>query len=124
MPDEAEKRYSFTGLADRKITSASLTFLWNHLCKSCQKQKIKSNQTGKELVHTIVQHCSKELDYIDARTPVAEAVIKVILSARNRGLSTDQIVNELKSRWAMTAFPRPISSKIIARLITSIDGLD
>ena len=60
----------------------------------------------------------------DARTPVAEAVIKVILSARNRGLSTEQIVNELKSRWAMTAFPRPISSKIIARLITSIDGLD
>ena len=124
MPDEAEKRYSFTGLADRRITSASLTFLWNHLCKCCQKQKVKSGQTGKDLVNTIVQHCSKELDYIDARTPVAEAVIKVILSARNRGLSTEQIVNELKSRWAMTAFPRPISSKIIARLITSIDGLD
>jgi len=123
MPDEAEKRYSFPGLANRNITSAGLIFLWNHLCSSCQEQKKKSTVTGKDLISTIVQHCSKEHDYIDARTPVSEAVIKIILTTRNRGLSTEQIANELKSRWAMTAFPRPISAKIISRLIGNIDGL-
>ena len=123
MQDEVEKRYSFPGLADRNITSAGLIFLWNHLCSSCQKQKTKSTVTGKNLISTIVQHCSKEDDYIDAKTPVSEAVIKVLLSTRNRGMSIEQIVNELKSRWAMTAFPRPISARIISRLIANIDGL-
>ncbi len=123
MPDEAEKRYSFPRLADRNITSAGLIFLWNHLCRSCQTQKTKSTVTGKNLISTIVQHCSKEDDYIDAKTPVSEAVIKVLLSTRNRGMSIEQIVNELKSRWAMTAFPRPISARIISRLIANIDGL-
>ena len=123
MPDEAEKRYSFPRLTDRNITSAGLIFLWNHLCSSCQKQKPKSTVTGKDLISTIVQHCSKEDDYIDARTPVSEAGIKIILTTRNRGLSTEQIANELKSRWAMPAFPRPISARIISRLIANIDGL-
>ena len=123
MQDEVEKRYSFPGLADRNITSAGLIFLWNHLCSSCQKQKTKSTVTGKNLISTIVQHCSKEDDYIDARTPVSEAVTKVLLSTRNRGLSIEQIADELKSRWAMTAFPRPISARIISRLIANIDGL-
>ena len=123
MQDEVEKRYSFPGLADRNITSAGLIFLWNHLCSSCQKQKTKSTVTGKNLISTIVQHCAKEDDYIDARTPVSEAVTKVLLSTRNRGLSIEQIADELKSRWAMTAFPRPISARIISRLIANIDGL-
>ena len=97
--------------------------MWNHLCSPCQEQKNKSTVTGKDLINTIVQHCSKEDDYIDAKTPVSEAVIKVLLSTRNRGMSIEQIVNELKSRWAMTAFPRPISARIISRLIANIDGL-
>ena len=124
MADDIGKRYFFPRLAERNIDSHGVTFLWNHLCAVCRKQDLKSDPTGKTILSKILQHCSKEIDFIDSRTPLTEAVIKIILSTRNRGMSTEQITNELKSRWSMTTFPRPVSMKIISRLIEEIDGIE
>ena len=63
---------------------------------------------------------SSDADYLLPDTPLKEAVFRVILANRNEPMSSEEISEELKRRWTMSAYPRNLSASVVERLLGSM----
>ena len=73
----------------------------------------------KVFIKRIVDHCSAAEDYLSPDTPLKDAIFRVMLSEGNVPTTPETISEILSEKWAMTAYPRDISSKVIQRLLDS-----
>jgi hypothetical protein len=67
----------------------------------------------------IAEHCSQTPDYMLPDTPLKEAIFRVILANANRPMTAEEISESLAKQWAMTTYPRDISTGVIQRLLDS-----
>jgi len=65
----------------------------------------------------ITGHCSETADYLLQDTPLKEAIFRVILAGGNKPLSAQDVSDTLMERWAMSAYPRDLSVRVIERLL-------
>ena len=68
-------------------------------------------------IDTIAQRSSKEPDYLLPDTPLKEALFRVLLANGNRPMTPHEISAALTDLWAMSAYPRDLSPRIINRLL-------
>ena len=71
----------------------------------------------KPYIARIVDFDSKEHDYLLPDTPLKEAIFRVILANGNKPMTAEQISDILTEKWAMTAYPRDMSPRVIQRLL-------
>lgn len=65
----------------------------------------------------ITGHCSETADYLLQDTPLKEAIFRVILAGGNEQMSAQDVSDTLTERWAMSAYPRDLSVRVIRRLL-------
>ena len=65
----------------------------------------------------ITGHCSETADYLLQDTPLKEAIFRVILAGGNGQMSAQDVSDTLTERWAMSAYPRDLSIRVIQRLL-------
>ena len=65
---------------------------------------------------------SSDADYLLPDTPLKEAVFRVILANGNDPMSPEEISEELKRRWTMSAYPRNLSPPVVERLLENMDA--
>jgi len=70
-----------------------------------------------ETVAQIANHCSETADYLLEDTPLKEAIFRVLLLGGNEPMTAQQVSEALTSRWAMSAYPRDLSPRVIGRLL-------
>ena len=70
-----------------------------------------------ELTEQIVQQVADTPDYLLPDTPVKEAIFRVILAGGNQPKTAEEISQVLSTRWAMSAYPRDLSPRVIGRLL-------
>lgn len=68
-------------------------------------------------IERIAEVDSKDNDYLLPDTPLKEAIFRVILSRGNQPMTAEEISEILSEKWAMTAYPRDISPRVIQRLL-------
>ena len=71
----------------------------------------------KPYIARIVEHDSKEADYLLPDTPLKEAIFRVLLASGNQPMTAEEISEILSEKWAMTAYPRDLSPGVIQRLL-------
>ena len=69
------------------------------------------------LIDLIVASSSNDADYLLPDTPLKEALFRVILANGNEPMTAEQISEILNERWAMSAYPRNLSTHVIYRLL-------
>ena len=68
-------------------------------------------------IKRIAKHCSLTSDYLLQDTPLKEAIFRVLLGGGNRPMTAEEISKVLSGAWAMTAYPRDVSTRVIQRLL-------
>ena len=68
-------------------------------------------------VADIAGHCSETADYLLQDTPLKEAIFRVILAGGNEPMTAKDVSEGLTTRWAMSAYPRDLSTTVIGRLL-------
>ena len=68
-------------------------------------------------IDLIVERSSKEADYLLPDTPLKEALFRLILANGNKPMTASQISATLSERWAMSPYPRNLSTFVINRLL-------
>ncbi len=76
----------------------------------------------KVFIKRIVDHCSAAEDYLSPDTPLKDAIFRVMLSEGNVPTTPETISEVLSEKWAMTAYPRDISPKVIQRLLDNSEA--
>lgn len=71
----------------------------------------------KAFIKRIVAHCAATEDYLLPDTPLKDAIFRVMLAGGNVPTTPDSISEILSEKWAMTAYPRDVSPKVIQRLL-------
>ena len=69
------------------------------------------------LIDLIVASSSSDADYLLPDTPLKEALFRIILANGNEPMTAGQISEILNERWAMSAYPRNLSTHVINRLL-------
>lgn len=76
--------------------------IWSRLCPTSQEEKalVKQRAAGSvtKLLDQIARCCSHKPDYITPKTPILEAVFRLLLAKKNASQSAHQIVEGLKER--------------------------
>lgn len=89
-------------------------------CYQCRQNDIEASvaQSDPKIhVERVSQHCFKAADYLLPDTPLKEAVFRILLSNRNRGMTAEGISTALSTRWAKSTNSREISAGIIRSLL-------
>lgn len=125
--EEQDSRYlAATFKVDRSILESlgrSIGLLLLHRrCPSCWATLINEPDQGlsikaREHLKRLVEHCSKQPDYIKHDMPIMEAVFRILLSRREGPLSVEQILNELQERWTDPTNPRDPTPDKIYRIL-------
>ena len=68
-------------------------------------------------ISEITGHCSETADYLLQDTPLKEAIFRVLLAGGNEPMSAGEVSEVLTERWAMSAYPRDLSARVIGRLL-------
>ncbi len=71
----------------------------------------------KIFIKRIVAHCAATEDYLLPDTPLKDAIFRVMLAGGNVPTTPESISEILSEKWAMTAYPRDISPRVIQRLL-------
>ncbi|MCH8061682.1 MAG: hypothetical protein IH861_04185 [Chloroflexi bacterium] len=71
----------------------------------------------KVYIKRIVSHCAATEDYLLPDTPLKDAIFRVMLAGGNVPTTPESISEILSEKWAMTAYPRDVSPKVIQRLL-------
>ena len=74
---------------------------------------------AQKYVNRIVTHCAETPDYLLPDTPLKEAIFRVMLAGGNKPINAEEISEFLSERWAMTAYPRDLSTEVIQKLLES-----
>ena len=87
------------------------------MCQQADEEKPSASADVKPYIKRIVEHCSQESNYLLPDTPIKEAIFRVLLSGGKKLLNAQEISEILSETWALTAYPRDISPRIIQRLL-------
>ena len=68
-------------------------------------------------IDLIVASSSHDADYLLPDTPLKEALFRIILANGNAPMTANQISQTLTQRWAMSAYPRNLSPRVINRIL-------
>ena len=71
----------------------------------------------KKFIKRIAAHCAATDDYLLPDTPLKDAIFRVMLAGGNVPTTPDSISEILSEKWAMTAYPRDITPRVIQRLL-------
>ena len=71
----------------------------------------------KIFIKRIASHCASTEDFLLPDTPLKDAIFRVILAGGNVPTTPESISEILTEKWAMTAYPRDITPKVIQRLL-------
>ena len=74
---------------------------------------------AQKYVNRITSHCAETPDYLLPDTPLKEAIFRVMLAGGNKPINAEEISDLLSEKWAMTAYPRDISTEVIEKLLES-----
>lgn len=89
-------------------------------CNECRRNDIQSSVAQSDPVthvKRISQHCLDTDDYLPPDTPLKEAIFKILLSKRNRGMTADEISAALTEKWSKSINRREISAGVTRRLL-------
>ena len=64
-----------------------------------------------------MKSCSKKDDYITSKTPMVEAVFRLLLKNGNRPIAVTQIGEIIESTWALGMSPRSLSNSTLERVL-------
>ena len=76
----------------------------------------------KVFIKRIVSHCAATEDYLLPDTPLKDAIFRVMLAGGNVPTTPESISEILSEKWAMTAYPRDVSPKVIQRLLDNSEA--
>ena len=99
----------------------SATFLVSsRLCWQCQQ--IFDERQGeeidmKEYMARIADDCSHQADYLLPGTPLTEAVFRLLLAAKNRPMTIQEIQDQLSAAWANVIYMKDLSEELLTRLL-------
>jgi len=68
-------------------------------------------------VADIAGHCSETADYLLQDTPLKEAIFRALLAGGNEPMTAREVSEALTARWAMSVYPRDLSTGVIGRLL-------
>ena len=89
-------------------------------CYQCRQASTEESTEAydlKDLIAQITQHCADTSDYLLPDTPLKESIFRVILAGGNEPMAAEEISEYLSTRWAMSAYPRDLSPKVINRIL-------
>jgi hypothetical protein len=93
-----------------------------YVCQQADDDKATASSPVASYIGRIVDHCVETADYLAADTPLKEAIFRVILSGGNKPMSPQEISQILSDKWAMTPYPRDVSTEVIHRLLDHSDS--
>ena len=127
--EETQPKY-LLNLTNAAYSDRSLSFIVNNRrCHECQKEEPSSIlQTSdmkiiKQYVQQISRHCSNEVNYLNPKTTLKEAIIRAFLATRNKPSTSGEICQWLIKKWNFSAFPRDISPETIQRFLQTEDSM-
>ena len=93
-------------------------------CYTCQQGDAESPASSElqPFIDRIVEHCALTSDYLLPDTPLKEAIFRVILAGGNKPMTAEEISEILTDKWAMTAYPRVVTSPVIRRLLDNSEN--
>ena len=125
--DSPERTYFLSADAAEDKRRALPLIIYNRQCWTCRRE-VETGQavfaSAQRFVDVIVEHCSRETDYLLPDTPMKEAIFRVLLAGGNERVTEDGISEELSRKWAMTQFPRPTSPRVMRRLLDDLASGD
>ena len=89
-------------------------------CYACQQGDTTQEVVAKDpedLMQQIVDHCAATPDYLLPDTPLKEAVFRLLLAGGDEPMNAVELGRALSERWAMSAYPREVSSAVVQRLL-------
>ena len=118
------RRY-FIDLEEAASRGRSLPLLiGSRRCYACQQADEGEPSMSSDVqpyLDCVADHCAQTPDFLLPDTPLKEAIFRVILARRNEPVTAEEVNQMLSERWALTAYPRDISPRIIGRLLTRIE---
>lgn len=111
------------GQAERLRRSLSL-MVASRRCYTCQQGDVEppASSDVQPFIDRIAEHCALTSDYLLPDTPLKEAIFRVILAGGNKPMTAEEISEILSEKWAMTAYPRVVSSSVIGRLLDNSES--
>ena len=124
-PEDAEDQghppQYFVDIKGPEASGRSLDLLvGTRRCYSCIQADDEQTPTASKVrpnIKRIATHCSLTSDYLLQDTPLKEAIFRVLLGGGNRPMTAEEISQVLSEKWAMTPYPRDVSSRVIQRLL-------
>ena len=120
--DETESNRMFV-ISEKHAASigAALPLMIANRLGYMDRQALEEDPTAdsdiQPLIDLIVASSSNDADYLLPDTPLKEALFRIILANGNEPMTAEQISEILNERWAMSAYPRNLSTHVIDRLL-------
>ena len=87
-------------------------------CYACQSaEDVSESSEIQPIIDRIAEHCEQTSDFLLPDTPLKEAIFRVILAGGNQPRAAAEISRILSDKWALTAYPRDASPKVVQRLL-------
>ena len=93
-----------------------------YLCIQADDEQTSGVSKVRPTIKRIATHCALTSDYLLQDTPLKEAIFRVLLGGGNRPMTAEGISQVLSEKWAMTAYPRDVSSRVLQRLLDSSEA--
>ncbi|MBM3934562.1 MAG: hypothetical protein FJ319_09710 [SAR202 cluster bacterium] len=106
----------------RKAMSA---FIAARRCFACQQSLTGEMVFGgdpQDHVDQIVAQCAGTPDYLLPDTPLKEAIFRTLLANGNGPMTAREVSDALMARWSMSAYPRDIAAKTVAKILDHSEG--
>ena len=100
----------------RRCTECQAYEAWNESQKNVRKN---STPNWQKEMREIMKSCSKKEDYIHSKTPMVEAVFRLLLKQGNRPMSVTQLGENIEATWSLGMSPRSLSIPTLGRVLNS-----
>lgn len=118
--EEPSSRYRVDVEGAAETHRALSALIASRRCYTCQQEDHEppgANSDPRPYIERIVDHCAATPDYMLPDTPLKEAIFRVVLSKGNSPITPEEISAILYEKWAMTAYPRDMSARVIRKLL-------
>ena len=119
--DEAPPPRYFISQEEAELRHRSLPLLISskrcYACKQGDEEEPQASSDVQQYIDRIAEHCGQASDYLLPDTPSKEAIFRVILAGGNEPMTAQEISQILSEKWALTAYPRDASPRVIRRLL-------
>ncbi len=105
------------GSGRRRFVAAMIAARRGYALRQALPDRTVIDTDPEELTEQIAQQVADTPDYLLPDTPLMEAIFRVILAGGNQPKTAEEISQVLSTRWAMSAYPRDLSPRVIGRLL-------